>query len=517
MALVTDFTLSYSNSLALLNGSTNFLTPEGVGTFLLAASNGATAVNSAFGTDLTTTEVGMIALYLDYIASTFVLSVLPVPDLGDIGYFHWGSGAITSGDSLLDLDPTLLCEAGHFFPESCLPDYAEFWAWAEHVVGTPYSLTLENSKGLLTGDYYLGDAVSVGTLLELGALGQLDTINALFETDLNTTDLTMVMGYIQYMMTDFVAAWVLAPVFAADGDLVTERTVNEWLWDYDDPLLEFLKVQLDDDSIETANNLFTNHTDVTEAETGSPSTFMTGLDNIDEVGQYVKWRGNTTITVWNEDEVVRGTDASQFAPGVSSDDVLTAWVAELLRVVTFEYQEDAEIYDIDLLRFALADSVLASSTENPANAKYNQDLTGMANMEAAFGIPLFVSKPHFLDTESSVSAGITGLSPDAKLHDTFIDVEPTTGATMNAAKRLQISLFVETGDFFNTDVASSFIPLVWVEEGGSITEEAARDFIEAVIDNQNLGRQVNDIGPIVGGVMLIASAAIAVRGSKPKF
>jgi hypothetical protein len=61
------------------------------------------------------------------------------------------------------------------------------------------------------------------------------------------------------------------------------------------------------------------------------------------------------------------------------------------------------------------------------------------NFTTILNLPIFVSQPHFLNTRPDLSLGVLGLKPSAVLHDTYVDVEPMTGASLNAAKRLMFS------------------------------------------------------------------------------
>ena len=42
-------------------------------------------------------------------------------------------------------------------------------------------------------------------------------------------------------------------------------------------------------------------------------------------------------------------------------------------------------------------------------------------------VPIFVSKPHFLDADESYRENVSGLSnPDPKIHDSYLCVEPVS-------------------------------------------------------------------------------------------
>lgn len=55
------------------------------------------------------------------------------------------------------------------------------------------------------------------------------------------------------------------------------------------------------------------------------------------------------------------------------------------------------------------------------------------------GPPVFLSNAHFCDVDSAVANTVEGLNCSLSEHVTFLDVEPTTGITMRAAKRLMMS------------------------------------------------------------------------------
>lgn len=488
----TNMTFSFNASQALLNGSSNLRNATTLGQFLGLVSGGNfSTIQGIWG--LNASEAGSLAGYIQYPINEFVMPTfqpLDIATLQDIGYAQWGSNAFGAG-SIFSLDPTL-----GFYPE--------LWAYASQVAGTLYSFNLTKSKSVLTGQYAFTNSTNVGMFLQLAATGDLTTIKALW--GLNATDVNMLAGYVNYLIDVPINA-TISPVLDAGGGLLTTRTVDQWLWNHQDPLLLFLQANGID--IDPNANLFTNHTNVSDALEGKTSTFKTGANSLEEIGQYVKWQENSTVTVWKSPESARGTGGTQFAPGVSSSETLVVWVSELLRAVNFVFTEETEVEGIDLLRFELSADTLKSSADFAANAKYYQGITGLANMTAAQGIPLFLSKPHFLDAASSLGKDMGIGAPNRNKHDTFLDVEPITGAVMNAKKRLQINLQVNASDYFNKEIINEMFPLLWVEEGGSIQKEQAEAFKETVYGAQNLQR-ISTLGGSTVGIVFIATSVLLI-------
>lgn len=79
---------------------------------------------------------------------------------------------------------------------------------------------------------------------------------------------------------------------------------------------------------------------------------------------------------------------------------------------------------------------------------------GITNVSHTGGFPLFLSKPHFLETAPWVAKSVSGLHPSYNKHETFMDVEPMTGVTMRAAKRIQLNMNVKPMAFSGKELPS---------------------------------------------------------------
>ena len=54
------------------------------------------------------------------------------------------------------------------------------------------------------------------------------------------------------------------------------------------------------------------------------------------------------------------------------------------------------------------------------------------------GVPIIMSAPHYFNVYPGLLEQIEGISPDKDKHDTTLDIEPNTGATIAAHKRIQV-------------------------------------------------------------------------------
>ena len=94
------------------------------------------------------------------------------------------------------------------------------------------------------------------------------------------------------------------------------------------------------------------------------------------------------------------------------------------------------------------------------------------------------SLPHFLYGTDELRAKARGdLNPGPE-HDTVLEYEPTTGGLMNAAKRLQFSLFLNKDESFNLyqgmDENTMVIPLIWINESFVLPPEYESEAAEAL-------------------------------------
>ncbi|KAI1287075.1 Lysosome membrane protein 2 [Halotydeus destructor] len=192
---------------------------------------------------------------------------------------------------------------------------------------------------------------------------------------------------------------------------------------------------------------------------------------------YVSFKDNT----WWKDECNQlvGTDGTGFAPMITKDQILTIFVEDMCSSTQVAYTRESEYKAVKGFRFE-------TETKPPRKCfctrKRRKDWCG--KQDGLFDIgpcnseaPLFISMPHFYSANPPLHTKFDGLKPNKRDHWSVIDVEPTTGIPMYAAKKLQINVKVETipmlGDF--SSIGNLYIPLAWIEEEGGLTDELANE------------------------------------------
>lgn len=389
------------------------------------------------------------AAYADYLSGIFT----DISSREDLGPLQWATGRVTGGNRLLESEYYAVATN-----PSCEPFQAD--------PAPPTDVSIESARFFLSM-----------TTEQIGAL-------VIFQQQLAFASESERIGMASYIGCATIAFMgVPKPIYST-------RTVHEWLFEYEDPILTAL------------NNTEPGAIFGNDTTQNPPDTFNTGAKDIDLIGQYIKWQELSEIPgIWEEPETITGTDGTKFKPGLSkSDSPVKTWVSDFLRVVDLVYEEDVSFKGISLKRFRLDPDLLEISPEYKITIRGMQDVTSIA------GGPSYASKPHFFDADEAVGNVHDGLSPDRDLHDTYIDVEPITGVAMRVHKRLQVSIRVKPNDFVYTSITDGIFPLVWVDESGEISNKDASTFKEKVTTPLQVATDGTFYGGIaVGGLMVLSS------------
>lgn len=202
---------------------------------------------------------------------------------------------------------------------------------------------------------------------------------------------------------------------------------------------------------------------------------------------------------------IRGTMGHQFRSGLRAGDSIPLFVPSIYRAIDLQNVNGEEVYvrKIKALRFRIPSSTFLNKTSLPANAAYWADgPDGLLNISACESkASVLMSKPHFLQGDPALVTALVGLSPpDPALHDTTLDVEPITGATVQLAARLQINTLIRpVHDGIHPEplfpnVTSTYVPLLWFERLAAASEENSNQIVKSVY----LARKLETVFLVLG-------------------
>ncbi|PNJ58369.1 CD36 isoform 12 [Pongo abelii] len=242
-----------------------------------------------------------------------------------------------------------------------------------------------------------------------------------------------------------------------------------------------------------------------------------GKDNINKVAIIDTYKGKRNLSYWESYcDMINGTDAASFPPFVEKSQVLQFFSSDICRSIYAVFESDVNLKGIPVYRFVLPSKAFASPVQNPDNYCFctekiiSKNCTSYGVLDISKckeGRPVYISLPHFLYASPDVSEPIDGLNPNEEEHRTYLDIEPITGFTLQFAKRLQVNLLVKPSkkiQVLKNLKRNYIVPILWLNETGTIGDEKANMFRSQVTGKINLLGLIEMILLSVGVVMFVA-------------
>uniref|UniRef100_A0A2K5RN57 Platelet glycoprotein 4 n=1 Tax=Cebus imitator TaxID=2715852 RepID=A0A2K5RN57_CEBIM len=242
-----------------------------------------------------------------------------------------------------------------------------------------------------------------------------------------------------------------------------------------------------------------------------------GKDDISKVAIIDTYKGKRNLSYWESYcDMVNGTDAASFPPFVEKSQVLQFFSSDICRSIYAVFESEINLKGIPVYRFVLPPKAFASPLQNPDNHCFctekiiSKNCTSYGVLDISKckeGRPVYISLPHFLHSSPDVSEPIDGLNPNEEEHRTYLDIEPITGFTLQFAKRLQVNLLVKPSkkiEALKRLKRNYIVPIIWLNETGTIGNEKADMFRSKVTGKINLLGLLEIILLSVGVAMFVA-------------
>lgn len=307
-----------------------------------------------------------------------------------------------------------------------------------------------------------------------------------------------------------VVANVISAYMRGTGErLFTTRTVGELLWGYEDGLLKALRVIQPD--LDDVFGLFYKN----NASNDGEYVFFTGQQNYKDFARVDTWNGESSLNWWTSDEcnMINGTNGASFHPIVTKNETLYMFISDLCRSLYAKYEEDVTVKGIPGYRFSPPSMVFANMTVNPANAGFcvpagNCLGSGLLNVSTCKqGAPIIMSSPHFYQADEKFVQDVFGMRPNKEQHQTLIDINPLTGIILQAAKRLQVNVFVEKIPTFSQtgNMRTVVFPVVYLNESVVIDDSSVLKLKAIGVKENvvvNIPFMLIGLGIVLGGVFM---------------
>lgn len=156
---------------------------------------------------------------------------------------------------------------------------------------------------------------------------------------------------------------------------------------------------------------------------------FTGVSDIHKFGEIGQWNyANPTKYYQSPCGIINGS-AGEFFPPYQNKDNISLFVSDVCRTLTLQYKEPTIFDGIDGYRYWGDQTMFDNLTTRPENWCYCPSgecaPSGAADISSCkFGAPAFISFPHFYHADPSYLEAVEGLSPNASIHQLYIDIEP---------------------------------------------------------------------------------------------
>lgn len=275
---------------------------------------------------------------------------------------------------------------------------------------------------------------------------------------------------------------------------------------YDEPLFLELSKLTNDPLHKSGKFGFFYPKNGTDGGSYKISTGSNGLENL----QLIKsWKNSSTLDYWPTDQcnMINGTTGSQFPKPILKENIIYLFASDLCRSLYFRYNNTIDYGGLHLLRYVLPYEVLAKTPENECYCSDNFTCrASVVNLsKCRNGAPVLASTPHFYMGDRSLVEEIDGLNPNQREHDTYIDVEPNTGVSFGAMKRIQISMPLKRyADLPQLNkVREVILPILWLNESAKVPLEKAEELYSKLNKPLVIADVVCFILYALGGVMII--------------
>lgn len=297
-----------------------------------------------------------------------------------------------------------------------------------------------------------------------------------------------------------------------NNKLWVTRTPAQWLYSYNDPLLSLAGAS------STNSGLFpTNYSSANAAYADKPgsTTLYTGKSDYTLAQRYISWNSLTVLPARNgstgywcgHNEPVGGHSDIQFQPGsasafrfhdgVKKSDHPKVWVDSVFRQVAFDYVQDVDVKGISALEFRIAQSEFTVMPE------YSQYYPGLLNLSCPKGAPVVLTLPHYLRVDASASYLLANITAGvSQQHETYVQIDPITGATLRGYQRLQVNMLSPGGLVTSNPL---LYPILWVEKSAQLTDQQASDYKGKIIHAFNIRKGVVISFSVIGSLLIVGS------------
>lgn len=320
--------------------------------------------------------------------------------------------------------------------------------------------------------------------------------------------------------------------YLTNETLYLTHTAQEWLFQgFKMPFLDQLNddgIYFDDQPPENKFGFYYKKNGTWDERADGVMTISTGVDgNFSNIGKVVRWNKKSEVDYWRGKScnTIKGTDGQFFHPFVQKEDKLDIFAPDLCRTLTIEFIKTTSIRSIELYRFGISSSFFKPIDHNEETKCYCVKrsheakkkfchLSGVVDVSSCRKSPVVLSTPHFYNGDPLLRQAVEGLTPSAANHDTFIDIEPMTGAVLRVRRRLQVNAELFPSDAFEASKSLNgtiIHPWIWIDQSIVVPDDLAQKLENKLTKIVRMVRILCYAALITGPIILVATLIFICR------
>ncbi|XP_052846716.1 sensory neuron membrane protein 2 isoform X1 [Drosophila gunungcola] len=238
--------------------------------------------------------------------------------------------------------------------------------------------------------------------------------------------------------------------------------------------------------------------EVIEVHTGKGDPMrVLEIQKLDDSHNLQVWLNASTEGETSVCNQINGTDASAYPPFRQRGDSMYIFSADICRSVQLFYQADIQYQGIPGYRYSIGENFIndigpehdnecfcVDKLANVIKRKNGCLYAGALDLTTCLDAPVILTLPHMLGASNEYRKMIRGLKPDAKKHQTFVDVQSLTGTPLQGGKRVQFNMFLKSINRIGIteNLPTVLMPAIWVEEGIQLNGEMVAFFKKKLIN-----------------------------------
>ncbi|KAJ9576493.1 hypothetical protein L9F63_006642 [Diploptera punctata] len=235
----------------------------------------------------------------------------------------------------------------------------------------------------------------------------------------------------------------------------------------------------------------------------------TARDDITKMGNVFNWNFEKNTPFFDgKCSEVKGSVGDLFPPGQTRDKSINMFSPDVCRSFSLDYFEDVETMEMSGYKYVASKSLVdngTSYTDSQCNCNGDCLPAGVFNISSCrYGIPLFISYPHFYGADPWYTTQVNGLNPNADDHQFRITLEPKTGILLDLKARIQLNLLLQPSHNVGLfkGLPKIMFPMLWFEENYQLPRREAA-LVRLLVLMPTIGLYIS-VALVLVGIFILA-------------